>query len=410
MISAVRSVDTQVMTAFQGGPPVNAIPAETPAPDATRSTERATLLSAVADLAPVLGEHAHEAEELRTLPSVCVEAMRDAGLFAIATPREVGGLEVDPLTHMEIIEEVARIDTSAGWTLMIGAHGTGTIGTFATDDACSLVFAGPRWPIAGSQMAPWAGTYRRVDGGFVVSGRWPFASGVRHADWSMLTATCVDPDGGAAQLAAILPTSEVTVHDNWHVSGLKGTGSCDYALHDMFIADRMAWPMPPKQQRGGPRYALKVPQATLAVFAMGVARRSLDEIRTQALAKVRPGSTGAVAHRAYFHHFLGEAEMRLAAARAGLYGLVEQMWLLALDGRAVPTELELRLAAVPASVHQVAYDIVSQSYRFAGSGAARLDNVLQRNLRDMAVAAQHMQANEQAFETLGQSLLGLTDR
>ena len=374
-----------------------------------RSPEREALLASVRGLQPLIQDCALQAEEERTLPLRCVDALREAELFSIASPREVGGLEVDPVTHIEIIEMVTSFDTSAGWTLMIGAHGAGMIATFAPETTCAAVFAGSRWPIAGSQMAPWAGSFRPVAGGYIVSGRWSFASGIRHADWSMVTAMSSESTGGPpAQLAAVLPVTEVTIEDNWFVSGLKGSGSFDFSLSEQFIPADMAWPMPPTQRRGGPRFRLKMHQATLAAFGLGAARRSLDDIAAQALAKRRPGYPNAVADRPYFHHFLGEAEVRLAAARAGLFQLVEQMWQLALEGRPIPVELELRLAAVPAHVHSVACELTSSAFRFAGSGAARLDNVLQRNLRDMAVAAQHIQASEQAYEVLGRSILGMS--
>ncbi len=376
----------------------------------TRSPERDELLADIRGLEPLLRDCALAAEQDRTLPLRCVEGMRDARLFAIAAPTEVGGLEVDPITHLEIIEEVTRIDTSAGWTLMIGAFGTGTIGAQASDSACTAIFGGPRWPIAGAQMAPWAGSFRRVDGGILVSGRWSFASGIRHADYSMVTAMSTEPDGTPpTPIAAVLPTAEVTVHDTWFVSGLKGTGSGDFSLKDAFIPDDMTWPMPPQLRRGGPRFRLKMPQATLAAFALGAARRSLDEIAAQSLAKMRPGNSTAVAARPYFHHTLGEMDIRLNAARAGLFQLVEQMWQLARNGDRIAPELDLRLAAMPAYAHSVALDITSTAFRFAGSGAARLDNVLQRNARDMAVAAQHIQASEQVYEGLGRKLLGLPD-
>ena len=376
----------------------------------TRSPERESLLTAIRGLEPLLLGGALAAEEDRTLPLRCVDAMRDARLFAIAAPVEVGGLEVDPITHLEVIEAVTRIDTSAGWTLMIGAFGSGTIGTLASDSACAAIFGGPRWPIAGSQMAPWAGSFRRVTGGILVSGRWPFASGIRHADFSMVTAMSNEPDGTPpTPIAAVLPTAEVTIHDNWFVSGLKGTGSGDFSLADKFIPEDMTWPMPPQLRRGGPRFRFKMPQATLAAFALGAARRSLDEIAAQSLAKLRPGNSSAVAARPYFHHTLGEMEIRLSAARAGLFQLVDQMWQLARSGDRIDPELDLRLAAMPAYVHSVALDITSTAFRFAGSGAARLDNVLQRNARDVAVAAQHMQASEQAYEGFGRKLLGLPD-
>lgn len=371
-----------------------------------RSAERDELLATVEELAPFLRENALRAEEGRTLPRPVVDAMKDAGLFRIAAPQVVGGYEVDPITHLEIIEAVARIDSSAAWTLMIGAQGAAMIATFASDSVVERMFGGGTWPIAGSQMNPAAGRFRRVDGGYVVSGRWSFASGIRHADWSMFTATSTEPSDGAPKVVAgVVPVADVTVHDNWFVSGLKGTGSGDYSLDEAFIPDDMAWPMPPTIRRGGPRYRIKIPQATLSAFALGIARRSIDEIAVQSRAKLRPGSTTAVAARPYFHHQLGEVEMKLAGARAGLFGLVGEAWDVVRGGGTVSRELDLRLTASPAYVHSIAAEITSTAFRFGGSGAARLDNVLQRNFRDMAVAAQHVQASEQTYEALGQFIL-----
>jgi indole-3-acetate monooxygenase len=375
-----------------------------------RSPEREDLLASVDAVEEVLTDHAREAEELRTLPRECVEAMREAQLFAIAAPRDVGGLEVDPLTQMEIIEAVTRLDTSSGWTLMIGAHGTQVIGAFASDAACARVFGGDRWPIAGSQITPFGGTFECVPGGYRITGRWSFASGVRHADWSMVTASerGVSTDGRPPpQIAAVLATAEVVIDDNWHVAGLQGTGSCDFALEDVFIPEEMAWPYPPTQLRGGPRYTFKLPQAMLAAFALGAAQRSLDEIIRQAKSKYRPGSSRAVAARPYFQHRLGEAVMRLRGARAGLFELVEEMWQLAHSGTELSQKHHLLLGAAPAYVFDVARYVSTTALQFGGSGATYLDNVLQRNFRDVAVGAQHFQASEQAFESLGEVLLGL---
>jgi indole-3-acetate monooxygenase len=375
-----------------------------------RSPERDELLAAVGALTDLLRHNARAAEEQRTLPVECVEAMREARLFSIAAPRAVGGLEVDPLTQIEIIEATTRIDTSAGWTLMIGSHGTQVIGAFASEVACERVFGASRWPIAGSQISPGGGVFDRVEGGYRVTGRWSFASGIRHCDWSMFTATERNASGEsqpATQIAAAVPVGDLTVHDNWLVAGLQGTGSCDYLLEDTFIPDEMAWPYPPTQLRGGPRYRLKLPQATLAAFALGAAARSLQEIISQAKTKYRPASITSVAARPHFHHKLGEAEMRLRAARAGLFDLVAELWESARSGVPVSAEQEALLGASPAYSFEVARSVTTIALQFGGSGATYLDNALQRNFRDVAVGAQHFQASEQSYEVLGKALLRL---
>lgn len=380
------------------------------APSTDTRLSRDDLLAAVDRISDVLRANADAAEEQRTLPLAAVDAMLDEQLFAIAAPEAVGGLEADPLTQMDVLEAVARIDTSAAWTLMIGSHGTQVLGAYASDAAVQQIFGGERWPIAGSQISPFGGEYEVVDGGYRVSGHWTFASGIRHADWSMLTASPLGVDksaGPAAQIAAVVPASRVKIVDNWHVAGMQGTGSCDYTLEDEFIADEWAWSHPPKLLRGGPRYLIKTPLIMLATFALGAARRSLDEVAAQAVAKIRPGSTRATAYRSYFQHTLGEADINLRAARAGLKELVEELWELAQQGESATPDLDLRLHATPAQVYAVAKDVTTNALSFGGSSALHLDNILQRNWRDVTAASQHFQANESHFEAWGRQLAGI---
>jgi indole-3-acetate monooxygenase len=375
-----------------------------------RSSEREELMAAVDRVSEMILANAARAEEERTLPRANVEAMRAERLFAMAAPAAVGGLEVDPLTQMEIVEAVSYLDTSSGWTLMIGSHGAQMIATSASDEACDRVFGGDRWPISGSQISPFGGLFEVVPGGYKVSGHWTFASGIRHAEWSMLTASEIGDDGADGsprQIAAVVPKEEVTVIDNWHVAGLKGTGSCDYSLEDRFVPEEMTWSFPPELRRGGPRYRMKTPQAMLAAFALGASRRSLEEIALQARAKMRPGSKSSVAMRPAFHKELGEAEMALKAARAVLFTIVGEMWDLLRTGEEVGEELSLRLTTAPAYVYDVSRQVVTTALRYGGSSALYLDNVLQRNYRDIAAGGQHIQASEQNYEVLGRWLVGV---
>ena len=147
-----------------------------------RAEKRAALMQAVEQVRDIVTERADEAEELGTLPLPTVEALEAAGLFRLKLPRELGGAEADPVTHLEVVEAVSYIDPSAGWTTMIGSTSIGLLGAYLPDEAIEQIFPGGRVPRAAAVTIP-AGKAEAVEGGYRVSGRWPFASGSRHAQW-----------------------------------------------------------------------------------------------------------------------------------------------------------------------------------------------------------------------------------
>jgi alkylation response protein AidB-like acyl-CoA dehydrogenase len=371
---------------------------------APRSPEREELLATVERIAPLLGENARRAEDERTFPIESFEAMQLAGLYGLIAPRAVGGLEVDPITMFEVVEAVSYADSTAGWDLMIGMSGAELIGVHASDDAVAEVFRDGNVPFAASTVKAMGAKFARVDGGVRVTGRWPFGSGVRHAEWVLVMANDENEQG----IAMIVPQSELTIHDNWFVAGLQGTGSCDYEAQDLFVPEHMTWDLPYVARRGGLRN--RVPQlllASLAAVTSGMALRSLDESISQAKSKMRPGSTTAVAGRLYYQHVLGETVIEVRAARALRLQAAAELWEKAAnDEEITPQEWDYD-NALNAYVAGVCARATTTAFRFGGSGAASLENVLQRNFRDCAVAAQHLQLSEQYFEPFGRSLLGL---
>lgn len=375
-----------------------------------RSPEREALLAAIGSVAGLLDSTATEAEDGRDLPSGSVIALREAGLLRYGAPRFIGGFEVDPITNSEITEELSRVDLSAAWLAAQQSTGVVIASKTTPDAVCEEMFGNVEIPIVSGSITPKVGVFRSVAGGYVINGRWPFLSGVSHADWVTLSGTSADPDADPNLVIGVaLPKGQVAQEDNWHVAGMKASGSYDVSVTDLFVPEDKTWaftlPQTVYRDSGGRRNY--PPHVGGAAMALGGARRVLDEVIKQALAKRRPGSTNTVAHRPYFQHFLGESEVKLRAARAGFYEIVEELWRLELDGQPFPPELMARLTATPAMVYSLACDIATRALRFAGSNAARLDNPLQRYLRDLTVLSLHVQNGEQYFETLGQSLLGM---
>lgn len=369
-----------------------------------RSPERESLLRGAEAVRDVILRNAARAESDRTLPPESLQALRDQDFFRMTAPREVGGLAVDPVTEAEVIEAIAAHDASAAWTVMIGASSVSALGYLASEHAATEIFGG-EWPSAAANAAVTTQTAQRVEGGYVFNGKWAFASGIRHATWVGFGAR-----HGDGAVAGVAPSSAVTLVDDWHVAGLSGTGSCSFAVDGLFVPDHMVSALPPVHRRGGPRHSLIEFQFTPTIGLLsGVARGSLTEIREQSVAKWRPYQTGTVAERPYFQHVLAELDVKLSAARGYAYQTLSEFWTTVAGGTAPAGGDRTKLLAVITYLSDVAAEVTTTAMRFGGAGAAYLTNPLQRNARDIAVAAQHYVLSERNFEAYGQALIGLDD-
>src|SRR5579862_8773091 len=210
---------------------------------ATGGSQAATLIEVAAQhIAPLVRACRDEGERERRLPARVLAAMHEARLFRMYIPQALGGVEIDPVTSMIVVEEIARADAAAAWNLMLGAT-YGLWAAFLPEDAAREVYGAADAVVAGA-LRP-SGRARPVDGGFVVDGRWSFASGIRHSAW--WNAGClIAPDGGASEGATpsqpppgaclvFFPAADGELIDNWDVGGLRGTGSHDYAVSGLFV-------------------------------------------------------------------------------------------------------------------------------------------------------------------------------
>ena len=374
--------------------------------------KRQALLEAVEGLRNVLETGADEAELSGTLPASTVNAIYESGLFSFKTPSILGGAEADAMTQLDVIEAASRIDPAAGWCLMIGAGTLSNIGAFASDEAIGAIFLDGKPPKAAGVAAP-SGEAIVVEGGYRVSGRWSFASGIRHSEWVAGGAVVKNQKEDASQqIRLVVPTVQVEIHDNWQVIGLKGTGSCDYSITDVFVPDKFTWPgAEPEPRRGGANFRLGRPgmQTTgHCGFALGVGRRALDAVTELAQTKRRGyrGTMSLIADRGSFQRFLGESELRLRAARALVLETIEEAWDFASQGVTPPLPLQARMRASATYSTEEAADITSQAFRFGGGTAMYNSNVLQKCLRDINAAAQHNMVSDRTYENVGQFTLG----
>jgi alkylation response protein AidB-like acyl-CoA dehydrogenase len=376
---------------------------------------RRALLEAAAGIRDTLAAEWLAEEAGGTLSAASVAALSSAGLFAMKLPRALGGHEADPVTQILVLEALAEANPSAAWCAMVGATGVGLPGAFLADDAVAEMFGAERPPL-GAIIAMPAGRVVRADGGWRLGGRWPFASGVRHADW-ITAGALVETEPGKPPVHCMLTfrTADATIHDNWQVAGLKGTGSCDVSTDDLFVPDAFVWDFRNAvPRRGGPLYRIGHPGFVAnehAGFAIGTARRALGAFMDGATAKTRgmAPAPARLAARPAVQGMLGEAELKLRSARGLALEINESAWRLAEAGQPIPDRLQAEMRAVATHCTDVALAAITAAFRFAGGGAIYERNLLQQCLRDINVAAQHIMVSEIAYENLGQFLLGLPD-
>jgi alkylation response protein AidB-like acyl-CoA dehydrogenase len=363
------------------------------------------------------------AEELRTLPHDAVNILRSLGLFWLKTPAELGGTPLGPVEFCDVIEELAYIDTSTAWASMIGAGCNGLAGGWLPEEGAHRVFGngtdGTRTVVAG-QLAP-RGTGHPVKGGYLVSGRWAFSSGIVHADWLIGAfrpngddAAAPDGDGGAAKtgfgrmVVFLVPKVQAEVIDNWHVAGLQGTGSLDFSVDGVFVPSELTYDLGTAAVRGGDLFRLGMPAFVsneVPPLTIGLARRALDDMTELATHTARFPGGPTVSERAVFHKELGRAETRIRAARAVHREAMAAAWESAVADT-VPGE-ELQLAVTTASIYAVetCAEVVSDLFRYGGGRVLALSNPMQRHLRNVLAARQHLALSEEQYETAGRYLL-----
>jgi indole-3-acetate monooxygenase len=203
------------------------------------NTPREELLAQVESIAPIVTELAPESEKLGRLADATWQALRDTRLVGFLCPRELGGDEADPLTHLEVVESLARIDASASWVVGNLAAASAYAGAFLPAPSAQRIFAEGVPPMAGMN-AP-RGQAEPVDGGYRVNGRWAYGSGIHHAEW-VIAAPFVSSEPGIEGIRVmVVPRDQVTIHDNWQAAGLKASSSCDYSIENVFVAEEMTF-------------------------------------------------------------------------------------------------------------------------------------------------------------------------
>jgi len=387
-----------------------------------RTDDGDALVAAARGLGPAIEAAADEIEAARRLPAALVDALLDAGLFRMLLPASLGGAEVPIPTFARVVETLARADASVAWC--VGqANGLAAYMAYLDPAAARALFVpGHRIILAnGPGEGNRPGRAVKTDGGYQVSGRWMFASGIGHASW--LLAVChiyasestdtptLDALGKPVQWLMLIPKQVATLHDVWHVSGLRGTGSQAFSVAAAFVPSAHAIHFAPEtRQEPGPLYLFSnngIFGPAFGSVALGVAHASLGALVDFASGKVPRGMERAIHENAAVQAAVAIAQARLGAARAYLQQTLSHVWDdVARDGvLTVEQQVAVRLASTHAT-HEAAA-VVDTAYGLAGSNAIFAERPFERRFRDVHAVTQQLQGRRAHYENVGRFLLGL---
>ena len=373
-----------------------------------------SLLDIARSLEPLIREHAAALEEGR-IPAPLVAALYDAGVFKAMLPREVGGLEAEPGEWLRLIEELARLNASVGWMAFIQS-GVGL--TFLDPERFERfrVRGGGRLILAMS-LGRLGGKAVKVEGGYQISGRWPFASGSPYATWlGGMSAVCdadgsplADAAGQPQRLLAIWPADQARLIDTWDGLGLRGTGSGDFEIADLFVPQDQVNP----GFYGAPRYdrALfrmkEMPEVGHGAHALGIASAALDSFVATVNSKPAAGSARqtAMGHQQAHQVAFARADVLVRAARTLLHETARAAYADAAAHQELSLELRVRLREANIFAVRSAKEAVGLIFDMAGSSAVYRGRVIERAFRDINTAANHTNYVETAYAAIGSYFL-----
>jgi alkylation response protein AidB-like acyl-CoA dehydrogenase len=377
-----------------------------------------SMLEAARKMEPVVAALRGRFDPERALPDELVSALGEAGFFRMWLPRKLGGMELPPLPFLEAIEELARLDGSVGWCTVIPA-GYGRLAGAMTEQAAREIFLTGSGILVGT-LNP-TGKALAAPGGYRVTGRWGYGSFIGHSDWVL--GNCItyddaapraDPEGGPAFRLCMFRRADVEVSDMWHVGGLRGTGSNDYAVRDLFVPEEHTVPLPgfmPQPREKGPLYAVPMTStfvSCIATVALGIARAAIEALAEIAAGKTPTGSKSVLREKPLAQVDMARAEGLVRSGRAYLFNELGALWEDALAGRnaSVRGRALVRLAACQAT--QCAIQAVDLVYALGGGTSLFENNRLERCFRDVHAAGQHIAVAPQSnLEPVGRVLLGL---
>ncbi len=358
-------------------------------------------------LEPAVAAERPDLDAARQLSDDLYHKLAAIGLFRTWLPAAYGGAELSALDFMDVVEEAAALEGAIGWLAGNGGAMSRTA-AFLPEESALEIFSDPAaFVAAGSAVF---GTAVPTEGGYRVTGRWPFGSGAPHATWFSPFCEIDSPDHPSKpKIMVYVPRKDVILHDNWYVSGLCGTGSGDFEFQDVFVPDRFVHPFEPEPTQPGTLYRVRTRHLftwSVATVPLGIARGALNEFVAMATRKKRMGDSIPLAERELVHSEVGRVEANLCAARVFLrQAMVDLLTAVDAGSDAIPERVRMRLAATFAS--ETALSAIGQLTAIAGTVSILRSFRLERYERDARAAAKHAAMSPAAYIPGGKFVLGL---
>jgi indole-3-acetate monooxygenase len=377
-------------------------------------------LKAIAQVGVVAREHAQKSEDGRQLAPEVIDAIADAGLWGVFAPKAAGGSGLGSLSEsFDISRAIAYEDTSAAWGLFICGGSQALFASRLSDEGRAEVFEHGCVPIAGV-FNPSGSVTRTDDGGVTITGRWPFASGITYASWVLANGVLLGENGapmpgqgGLPALAAVIvPRDDVTIIDDWHVAGLRGTGSMSFTLENHAVPAHRVIEFFGPVTLDDPKYKVPIFTAVgpyFAGMAIGVAERAIDEVKAVLPTRVGPPSFQPASTEPMNQAVLGRAMADVRAAAESTRAIFGRY-----DARVAAGEDLLSLTmSERAEIHQhvvwvaeTCQAAVNELFRLGGASSIYEPNILQRVWRDINVLNQHAYLRNTMHKLAGEIALG----
>lgn len=384
--------------------------------DPSAAAEAQTWLRRVDDVAAKIRQHTKAIEADRQLTTAVLDEMHGAGLFRLSLPRAVGGGQQPVPVLARATQAIAAADASAGWCLGQGL-GCAMTAAFLDAEPASEVFGPQRSVLAWG--AGVQGTATLTDGGYLISGKWSFASGGKHATWIGAHCRVLNPDGTQVRNAdgravvrtALFPRAEVQIHDDWHVMGLRGTRSESYTIDDQFVPARLTLDRetPSECREDAPLYVFPTTIAYASMFsgvALGIAGAMLNDLIELAGGKTARGARSAMKDSPVIQTRLAELRAQHGAAEAFQRNTVADVWANVEANCAISLDERVRVRLATTYAINEATAISEQVYRLAGSTAVFEDQPFEQRFRDAHAVSQQVQGRHTNYELVGRHMLG----
>jgi len=380
------------------------------------------VVQAALALRPILREYQRDIEQDQRLPPALVDKMRAAGFYRMIIPRALGGLQVDPLTYLRVVELLAEGVGSVGWN--IANNSIGQLVTLGLPDAGVQEVHGNAPSIMAGTAVQGGGQAVPVEGGYRISGHWTFGSGCQESAWMLGSFQILDngeprrrPDGGPAFWRGVFPRAEADiVPGSWDVAGLRGTGSFDWVVKDAFLPERRTmvhagvpldnqwsrWPgityALPSQAWVGPHHSAVI---------TGIARAGIDALMALAVEKTPRGRTGMLCENPQVQDAVGRADAVLNAGRNYRGAMITELWTTIASGQETTLEQRARCRLASTYAADSARQAMDLVYRHGGSTSFKRESRLAECWRDLHVVGQTVTVAPEWYPIGGRALLGM---